>query len=564
MKNLSLIGAIVLFAGLASANAELELSIHTASNGNRYAEGLMRCKDGVGLYTFAALPKAGVKLPVVVTRNPYIRNPDRTEKTSWASEGRRAAGASKCIYVIQHCRGRGASEGDFRPYVQEREDGLALLDWIRRQDFFDGRIFLTGGSYLSTVHFAYLNTNPPNVVGAALNIQTPDWYRPNLRNGMFKTGLHGGWYKENAHRKNLSLKRDESVKFTDFPLIDWSRRYYGKADIGFDEYLLHPREDDPYWTSEAPLAGAQAKRALVDSTMPVMLRTGLYDIYTEDICDQWRAMSPARRANCTLIIDAYDHGGKMQKWMAGTKAEFPDGARAHFDKAVDEFREWCLDTSKAPAFTGFELGKTTYYALWENRWHTETALVDGPRRMELNLSAATNAVEVGWTYDPQRSLPNFPGSGGICFGGMQLQPKPDFRDDVRSFVLPPIKERMDVRGRMTAELLVKSDCEDTCFYVRVSVDKGDGKWYLLRDDIKPLTYDDGAYTPGTLRRLSFRFADHAFRLEPGDVLRVDISSATAAFQPHPNVPGLPSLAREPKVAHNAVMPANCKLVIPCL
>ena len=31
-----------------------------------------------------------------------------------------------------------------------------------------------------------------------------------------------------------------------------------------------------------------------------------------------------------------------------------------------------------------------------------------------------------------------------------------------------------------------SDCEDTCIYVCVGVDKGDGVWYLLRDDITTL------------------------------------------------------------------------------
>ena len=69
---------------------------------------------------------------------------------------------------------------------------------------------------------------------------------------------------------------------------------------------------------------------------------------------------------------------------------------------------------------------------------------------------------------------------------MRRQPEPDFRDDVVSFVLPPVEEELRVRGRMRAALAVSSDCEDTCIYVRVSVDKGDGVWYLLRDDITTL------------------------------------------------------------------------------
>ena len=146
---------------------------------------------------------------------------------------------------------------------------------------------------------------------------------------------------------------------------------------------------------------------------------------------------------------------------------------------------------------------------------------------------------------------------------MRKQPEPNFRDDVVSFVLPEMAERLDVRGRMKAVLAVKSDCEDTCFYVRVSVKKPDGGWYLLRDDITSLSANGGDYVPNTVRRVEFRFVDHAFRLEKGDQLRVDVASACAQFAPHGNVKGLQSAVREPKVAHNVVDAGQSRLVLTC-
>ena len=86
----------------------------------------------------------------------------------------------------------------------------------------------------------------------------------------------------------------------------------------------------------------------------------------------------------------------------------------------------------------------------------------------------------------------------------------------------------------------------------MSVKKPDGKWYLLRDDITSLCADGRDYTPGTEKSVSFRFADHAFRLEKGDVLRVDVSSGCSQFAPHGNVKGLQATVRTPKVAHNSV------------
>ena len=114
---------------------------------------------------------------------------------------------------------------------------------------------------------------------------------------------------------------------------------------------------------------------------------------------------------------------------------------------------------------------------------------------------------------------------------------------------------------MRASLTVRSDCADTCFYARVSVLKPDGAWLLLRDDITSLSANGGDYEPGAERRVEFRFADHAFRLEKGDRLRVDVASACAHFAPHGNVRGSQYLVREPKVAHNAVRADASSLVL---
>jgi predicted acyl esterase len=231
--------------------------------------------------------------------------------------------------------------------------------------------------------------------------------------------------------------------------------------------------------------------------------------------------------------------------MKGTRGEFPGGARREEGVAAIDWFDYCRTgcpcTNAAP-------GHVRCYALWENRWIEADELKDGPRRIDLPLGTGTRA----WTYDPKRPLPEFPGSGGICFGGMRFQPPPDFRDDVVSYILPPQTEPLDVRGRMRARLTVTSDCEDTCFYVRVSVQKDDGKWYLLRDDITSLCADGCDYAPGTEKAIAFRFADHAFRLEKGDRLRVDVASSNSQFAPHGNVKGLQAAVRTPKVARNAV------------
>jgi len=506
-------------------------------------EEMVPMPDGVKLYTYGVRPPAGVKCPIVIVRNPYVS--EKPVDLAAFAKGQRDKFARGYAYLMQHCRGCGLSEGDWIPYESERADGLALLAWVRKLPWYNGEIFLDGGSYLTSVHWSYLDTNPPDVKGACLAIQEVDRYNVAYRNGFFKAGLHGGWFIKGYKKKNHALQRTTSVTFSDFPLLDFSKRYWGEAVPALDNKLAHPRRDDPFWRSREAGSGADYRRAFLDSTMPILLRTAFYDIYTEGLNDMWRETPSARRANCALLIDAYDHGGKLSKEMKGTRGEFPGGTRHDEGVTSVDWFDYCRTgrpcAKAAP-------GRVRYYALWENRWIEDDGLKDGAKRVDLPIGTGTRA----WTYDPKRPLPVFPGSGGICFGGMRLQPPTDFRDDVVSYVLPPVTEQIDVRGRMRARLTVTSDCEDTCFYVRVSVQKDDGKWYLLRDDITSLCADGRDYAPGTEKEVLFRFADHAFRLEKGDRLRVDVSSGNSQFAPHGNVKGLQAAVREPKVAHNAV------------
>lgn len=516
-------------------------------------EEMVPMRDGKKLYTCGSRPRNGEKLPVIVVRTPYVEEMGGADKSLVK---KMAIGARMRGYLslLQHCRGCGKSEGDFIPFESEREDGLALLDWIRKQPWYNGEIFLLGGSYHSSVHWAYLDTNPPDVKGAIMPIMDVDRYGIDYRNGVFKIGLFGSWSKLVYRRRDKTLKRDESVKLTDFPLADWVRRYFGVDEPTFNNVMAHPRRDDPFWKSDEPGSGASYRRGFLDSKMPILLVTGAYDMFCEGMSDMWRETPRERLANCALLVDAYDHDARLADDLKGTRGEFPNGARMSNPMKMLDWFDYCR-TGKPCDYA--PPGKVRFYSLWEDRWLGEEALKEGPRRVEFALGSGVRK----WTYDPKRPLPEFPGSGGMSFSGMRAQPKPDFRDDVVSFVLPPSEENLDARGHMEASLAVTSDCEDSAFFVRLSVDKGDGRWYSLRDDITTLCADGSDYTPGTEKVLHFEFYTMAFRLEKGDRLRVDVSSASSQFAPHGNVKGNQNYVKEPKVAHNSVDAGKSKVVL---
>ena len=504
---------------------------------------MVPARDGVRLFTYGIKPRAGRKMPVAILRTPYVDDKP-VNMTAFAMMSAPAYHRGY-LTLMQHCRGRGRSEGHWVPFEDERDDGLALLDWIRSQPWYNGEIFLVGGSYHSSAHWAWLDTNPPDVKGGWLPIMDVDAYNASYRNGFFKTGLIGEWMLSLYHPSGERADADKSASLRDFPLADFSGRFWGVRDEVLDGILAHPRRDDPFWRSDAPGSASDGIDAFRKSTMPLLLLTGAFDPFAEGMIEMWRTAPRERLANCSFIVNAFDHGLKVAPEMRRTLARFKDGDGISSPMRMFDWFDYCR-TGRPCRFA--PPGKVRQYALWEERWIESDGFGEGTRRIDVPLGVGVRA----WTYDPLREPPGFPGSAAGCFGGMQLQPEPDFRDDVASFVLPPAEERTDVLGHMEAHLAVTSDCDDTCFFVRVSVGKSDGKWYLLRDDLRSLCGDGSDYMPGEEKLLAFRFDHLAFRLEPGDRLRVDVASACPQFAPHGNVRGDQALVRQPKVARNSV------------
>ena len=555
----------------AAWQAGADVTVHAAAdNGQmlRWFEEMVPMKDGVKLYTYGNLPPEGTTCGIIFMRDPYVREV-RADVRAYA---KRQAGALKrgYAYVYQHVRGTGMSEGDWVPYLNERADGLATLDWIRKLPHYSGEIFLYGGSYLASVHWSYLDTDPADVKGAVLNIQDVNRYNICYHHGHYKGGKLATWNV--GKKKNRPPKRDNPALLTDLPLKGYSVRAFGKRVPYLEERWDHPRPEDPWWNTPGA-AGGEYRRALLDSTMPVLMVTGFYDRYAEGIFDMWHETPPGRKANCALVVDAFDHGGRRMKGIdASSPIFFPNGSR-HDAGVVDSVLDWFDWCRGRKALTRVRPGETLWYALWGNAWHAAPEMKDAPNALALSLTGDRRLVLSGspvadgggvvrFAYDP-KNPPTFPGAGCLIMGGMRAQPEPGFRDDVVSFVSDPFADRYNVRGRIKVSLVVTSDCDDTSFYVRLSIRKRDGKWYTLRDDIKSISWDTADYAPGAEARIDYALSDHAFAIEEGDQLRADIAGTNGdMFIPHTNFKGPFAEQTVSRVAHNAVRAGKSRIVLP--
>ena len=498
------------------------------------------------LYTVICLPAEEGAFPTVLYRWPYVENEETVSDEAlcqakleqyqcWLEAG--------YAVVYQHCRGTGKSSGEFIPYIHERQDGLALQEWVRQQSFYNGELFLTGRSYGASVHY---ETMPfaPDIKGAALEVQVCRRHNSSYRNGFFKIGLAGNWYVNMYKKRNRRYKAYTPESFHTLPMTDFTRTVFGEEAAEFSQLLLSPQPDDPAWAADRPKWDY-----LRQTEVPILFTTGFYDIYTGGVFKQWRELSEETRAKGALLVQPYDHGATEEKLPLA----FPNGRLS--EAFGNHVLRW-FDAIRGKEDYFLPRGKVTYYTLFENCWRS-----DDFAQPQQQLTLPLGEGEHTYRYNPYNPA-SFPGGLSANFGGTTYQDPPNSRYDILSFYTQPFTEPCRVKGQISAKVKVRSDCEDTCFYMRLSLTTEGGD-YGLRDDILSLAQVHPDYAPGTEAEVTFTFDDHAFLIQPGQRLRIDISSsAFPLYIRHTNQKGPYALQTTAKTAENTVICDGSAITLP--
>ncbi len=522
---------------------------------NRVFEYMVSMPDGVELYTVVILPEKGNKFPVILVRTPYSK-----ERSNIA--GLQELDTHGYARVHQHCRGCGLSNGICVPYINERNDGLAMLDWVRKQDFYNGEIYLDGSSYLSSVHFSYMNCDLPDVKGAFLAVQDSQRYNIIYRNGFFKPGLHGSW-AVSMYKKNLQIERNiQNETWLTRPLFGITETIFNERNEQLEEELLHPDPDDPFW--QTPAGGADYSHAVNHAAFPVLLATAASDIYCGGVLDMWNAIPEEKRKKSAMIVTPFAH--EFDTAYTGELPEFPGGRISeNLPDYIYCWFDYCR-TGKQPDF--IQLGKVLYYPLFENRWYHADKFPEAEGKKSfffteertLSENPPSLSGKITYCYNPAAPA-SF--KGGCChnFDGMQIQDEPNSRYDIISFVSEPLEET-DCAGTIKLKLPVKITAEDSCFYARIDIIH-DGKALSLRDEIDSVCRQFPDYQAENKVVMELSFVPIAFRICKGDRIRVDISSSCFPyFQTHPNCKGLMAKQERTYVSRNTIFMQGAELILP--
>lgn len=506
--------------------------------------------DGNKFYTAICLPDVNGTYPTVIIRSPYndgernLNDEELAKKklndyNKWLENG--------FAVVFQYCRGSDRNSGDFTyAYIYEREDGLAFQNWVRHQPFYNGEIFLVGRSYTATVH---LVTAPfaEDIKGAVLEAQDCERYNIYYRNGFFKSGLHGKWFSGMYKNKTLEKRNYVPESFNLLPLSDYSKTVFNEECEYLDNIFKHPNRDDPFWATHD--GGAESRDALKNANIPILLVTGFYDLYTGGIFDMWNGLDEKTKNKSALVVHPFDHAGITGEHQP---VNFENGVIG--EQFPDYQLNW-IKSIKEKSKPIFERGKITYYKLFDNKWCCDDF------KSNDNIKFYLGNGEKTYRYNPYAPA-SFRGGLSCNFGANAWQNKPNIRYDIISVYTDDFEKDTFVKGKITAKLKVKSSCEDTCFYMRLSLCKNEGD-YGLRDDINQISNFDTNYIPGECLDMEFSFDEHAFIIKKGEKLRIDISSSAFPFYVrHTNNRGLYSEQTTAKIADNTIVLDKSFIEIP--
>jgi putative CocE/NonD family hydrolase len=453
-------------------------------------------------------------LPVVLIRSPYGR-------AALAGILFAAPLARRGFQVfIQSTRGTFGSGGLFRPFMSEREDGLATVAWVRDQPWCDGRVSMTGSSYLGHTQWAVAPYVDPPLRSVSLNITaakvTAAFYHhgaPGIRNALTWTGLIGtqerGGLRGVPNPRQMARTRRALRKI---PLQAADVDVAGAPVAFWRDFIGHSSPGDEFW------AGADHDRADLTRLPPVSMVTGWWDLF---LPEQLRDYAAIRAAGVTarITVGPWLHGepGELRAimqqdfaWLDHYLADGPPppGApvRVFLQRAGTwlDFEEW-----PPPAAVG-----TAYYLRVSGALSQEAEPGDAPPDT--------------FVYNPADPTPTV--------GGPLLQPPGkqadnttiEARPDVLTYTTEPFSADQDLVGPVRARIFVRTGRQYADLFVRICDVDLDGVSRNVADGIRRLSPqtvpapDVQAGDDGILA-VDVELYPTAYRVLAGHRIRVQIS-----------------------------------------
>lgn len=316
--------------------------------------------DGAEISVTVVRKRGTGPLPAILTFTIYADSTNINQAILPASKG--------YVGVLATSRGKALSDDSIEPYKHEHTDVYAVIDWISKQPWNNGKVGMFGGSYNGFAQWASMKDSVPPAlktivpcVSAAPGIDVP------MENNIFYNFSYKwiSYVTANRYLYHTDFQRWNKLQNTWFK----SGAPYNKMDSIdgtpnplFQEWISHPSYDR-YWQSMIPY-----KDEFAHINIPILTITGYYDDGQRGAMyyyNQHLKYNP--NAEDYLVIGPWDHWGAQSTPSANLRGYQLDKA-AQIDiqnQLIFDWFDFILKGKKKPVLLK---DKVNFEVMGANKW----------------------------------------------------------------------------------------------------------------------------------------------------------------------------------------------------
>jgi putative CocE/NonD family hydrolase len=525
-------------------------------------------RDGVRLRADLFRPAGAGPFPVLVQRHPYSAGGG-----AWAMLATALAGHGYAV-VVQSCRGRYGSEGEFYPLHPDIDDGYDTIEWAAVQPWSNGRVGMYGVSYSGMTQWLAALAQPPHLCAIAplscSSLDNGGWY---YAPGVFTLGLaldwsagmtpwaaqhHGvapplpgmaeaeriseesGFGTPETGAEVLALQQQATGPlFKERPLRDIEA--FRELAPWFRDWCDHDDPSDPFW--QAISAGNHVH----EIDLPAIHGTGWADFFLKGSLDAFVAMrrdAPSERTRRaqSITLGPWNHMGGQNRPDADPDAGMfvdlsPDGPLVRFLARHVKGEDHGPDDD--PPVRLYVMGENAWrneheWPLAHTSW-TPFYLHGSGGDRSLSTTLPGDDQPDSYVYDPRDPAP-----GAMTIGPAQGDPvdlqASAARADVLVYETTPLGADLEITGPVRLELWASSSVEDTDFTAKLVEVFADGSAVRLCQGIVRTGHrQEPPRVPGAVYQYTIELWPTSVLVKAGHRIRLDISSSEfPTFDLNPN------------------------------
>lgn len=506
--------------------------------------------------------KAG-RVPTVLVRTPYGKGEDVEGYFRFVQRG--------YAVVIQDTRGREDSTGEWLPNYYEVEDGDDTLNWIAAQDWSDGNVGMTGGSYLGYVQWAAAASGNPHLKAMLSNVTAGSAFGDMpRRGGCFDSGMMAWAFMMTEQRMRQDLmEQDNWDEILDIrPLNTITQKVLGHEVPFLTKWLEHKDMDELWKMSDW-------KARYKGGPVPALIMSGWFDDNGMGTTEALDLVRDWPEGTWKTILGPWKHSGNADYDIHNVYMG-EDALRYDMDIQCMKWLEHFLKGKE----NGIEKTATVeYYTVGENEWKTAEQwppkeavptiyYLNGAVTGDEMTGAKGDAAEATDASSVKKSLAA--GNSVTCGQGLLTLDKPvgsgvddyiydpdnpaihiidmseneisvpenytqeEKRTDVLSYSTQVLTEPITITGDVEVGLYISCDCPDTDFVVRITDVDENGTSIKLAEGIMGAKYRNSFETPeylepGEIYEVKVRTSKISNTFKPGHKMRLTVTSSAKNY-----------------------------------